>query len=48
VYDDDDIEQLLFEADGEIVGYAECASFMIEQLQHLARLRMHAHRARSG
>jgi hypothetical protein len=37
-----------FEADGEIVGYAECASFMIEQLQHLARLRMHAHRARSG
>jgi ribosomal protein S18 acetylase RimI-like enzyme len=79
VYDDDDIEQLLFEADGQIVGYAECAfeisgsdnwlnpryfekrgmrpmfveelavhpdiqgrgvgGFMIEQLQHLARLR---------
>ena len=79
VYDDDDAEQLLFEVEGEIVGYAECTleiggsdnwlnrryfekrgmrpmfldelavhpkmqgrgvgGFMIEQLQHLARLR---------
>jgi ribosomal protein S18 acetylase RimI-like enzyme len=79
VYDDDEAEQLLFEVDGEIVGYAECTleisgsdnwlnpryfdkrgmrpmfldelavhpkmqgrgvgAFMIEQLQHLARLR---------
>jgi ribosomal protein S18 acetylase RimI-like enzyme len=79
VYDDEGVEQLLFEIDGEIVGYAECAyevtgsdnwinmrffdkrdmrplfveelavhpdsqgrgvgSFMIEQLQHLARVR---------
>jgi ribosomal protein S18 acetylase RimI-like enzyme len=79
VYDDDEAEQLLFEVDGEIVGYAECTleisgsdnwlnpryfdkrnmrpmfldelavhpkmqgrgvgGFMIEQLQHLARLR---------
>ena len=79
VYDDDDAEQLLFEAGGEIVGYAECTfeisgsdnwlnpryfekrnmrpmfveelavhpdlqgrgvgGFIIEQLQHLARLR---------
>jgi ribosomal protein S18 acetylase RimI-like enzyme len=78
-YDDEGIEQLLFEVEGEIVGYAECAyevtgsdnwinprffetrdmrplfveelashpdyqgrgvgSFMLEQLQHLARLR---------
>jgi ribosomal protein S18 acetylase RimI-like enzyme len=78
-YDDEGIEQLLFEVDGDIVGYAECAyevtgsdnwinprffetrdmrplfveelashpdyqgrgvgSFMLEQLQHLARLR---------
>lgn len=78
-YDDEGIEQLLFEVDGQIVGYAECAyevtgsdnwinprffetrdmrplfieelashpdyqgrgvgSFMLEQLQHLARLR---------
>ena len=77
-YDDQGIEQLLFEVDGEIVGYAECAfevtgsdnwinpkyfesrdmsplfveelatspdyqgqgvgSFMLEQLQHLARI----------
>jgi ribosomal protein S18 acetylase RimI-like enzyme len=77
-YDDEGIEQLLFEVDGEIVGYAECAfevtgsdnwinpkyfesrdmrplfveelatspdyqgrgvgSFMLEQLQHLARI----------
>lgn len=79
VYDDEGVEQLLFEIGGEIVGYAECAyevtgsdnwinmrffdkrdmrplfveelavhpesqgrgvgSFMIEQLQHLARVR---------
>lgn len=79
VYDDEGIEQLLFEVNGEIVGYAECAfevtgsdnwinprffesrdmrplfveelashpdyqgrgvgSFMLEQLQHFARLR---------
>ena len=79
VYDDDEAEQLLFEVEGEIVGYAECTfeisgsdnwlnpryfdkrgmrpmfldelavhpkmqgrgvgGFMIEQLQHLARLR---------
>lgn len=79
VYDDEEAEQLLFEVDGEIVGYAECTfeisgsdnwlnpryfdkrdmrpmfleelavhpkmqgrgvgGFMIEQLQHLARLR---------
>lgn len=79
VYDDEGVEQLLFEIDGEVVGYAECAyevtgsdnwinmrffdkrdmrplfveelavhpdsqgrgvgSFMIEQLQHLARVR---------
>ncbi len=79
VYDDDGVEQLLFEVNGEIVGYAESAfevtgsdnwinprffqsrdmrplfveelashpeyqgrgvgSFMMEQLQHLARLR---------
>ena len=79
VYDDDDAEQLLFEAGGDIVGYAECTfeisgsdnwlnpryfekrnmrpmfveelavhpdlqgrgvgGFIIEQLQHLARLR---------
>jgi ribosomal protein S18 acetylase RimI-like enzyme len=79
VYDDDEAEQLVFEVDGEIVGYAECTleisgsdnwlnpryfdkrnmrpmfldelavhpkmqgrgvgGFMIEQLQHLARLR---------
>ncbi|MFT3927674.1 MAG: GNAT family N-acetyltransferase [Myxococcales bacterium] len=79
VYDDDEAEQLLFEVDGEIVGYAECTleisgsdnwinpryfdkrgmrpmfldelavhpkvqglgvgGFIIEQLQHLARLR---------
>jgi ribosomal protein S18 acetylase RimI-like enzyme len=79
VYDDEDAEQLLFEVDGEIVGYAECTfeisgsdnwlnpryfdkrnmrpmfldelavhpkmqgrgvgGFVIEQLQHLARLR---------
>jgi ribosomal protein S18 acetylase RimI-like enzyme len=79
VYDDEDAEQLVFEVDGEIVGYAECTfeisgadnwlnqryfdkrgmrpmfieelavhprmqgrgvgAFMIEQLQHLARLR---------
>jgi ribosomal protein S18 acetylase RimI-like enzyme len=79
VYDDDEAEQLIFEVDGEIVGYAECTleisgsdnwlnpryfdkrgmrpmfldelavhpkmqgrgvgGFMIEQLQHLARLR---------
>lgn len=79
VYDDEEAEQLLFEVDGEIVGYAECTfeisgsdnwlnpryfdkrdmrpmfleelavhpkmqgrgvgAFMIEQLQHLARLR---------
>jgi len=78
-YDDEGIEQLVFEVDGQIVGYAECAyevtgsdnwinprffetrdmrplfieelashpdyqgrgvgSFMLEQLQHLARLR---------
>lgn len=78
-YDDEGIEQLLFEVDGEIVGYAECAfevtgsdnwinpryfdnrdmrplfveelashpdyqgrgvgSFMLEQLEHLARVR---------
>lgn len=78
-YDDEGIEQLLFEVGGEIVGYAECAyevtgsdnwinprffeardmrplfieelashpdyqgrgvgSFMLEQIQHLARLR---------
>jgi ribosomal protein S18 acetylase RimI-like enzyme len=77
-YDDEGIEQLLFEVDGDIVGYAECAfevtgsdnwinpkyfesrdmsplfveelatspdyqgrgvgSFMLEQLQHLARI----------
>jgi ribosomal protein S18 acetylase RimI-like enzyme len=79
VYDDEEAEQLLFEVEGEIVGYAECTleisgsdnwlnpryfdkrgmrpmfldelavhpkmqgrgvgGFMIEQLQHLARLR---------
>jgi ribosomal protein S18 acetylase RimI-like enzyme len=79
VYDDEGIEQLVFEADGQIVGYAECAyevtgsdnwinprffetrdmrplfveelashpdyqgrgvgSYMLEQLQHLARVR---------
>ncbi len=79
VYDNEGVEQLLFEINGEIVGYAECAyevtgsdnwinmrffdkrdmrplfveelavhpesqgrgvgSFMIEQLQHLARVR---------
>jgi ribosomal protein S18 acetylase RimI-like enzyme len=79
VYDDEGVEQLLFEVNGEIIGYAECAfevtgsdnwvnprffqtrdmrplfveelashpdfqgrgvgSFMIEQLQHLARVR---------
>jgi ribosomal protein S18 acetylase RimI-like enzyme len=80
VYDDDEAEQMLFEVEGEIVGYAECTfeisgsadnwlnqryfdkrnmrpmfvdelavhpkmqgrgvgRFMIEQLQHLARLR---------
>jgi ribosomal protein S18 acetylase RimI-like enzyme len=79
VYDDEGVEQLLFELGGQIVGYAECAyevtgsdnwinmrffdkrdmrplfveelavhpesqgrgvgSFMIEQLQHLARVR---------
>jgi len=79
VYDDDEAEQLIFEIDGEIVGYAECTfeingsdnwlnpryfdkrgmrplfvdelavhpktqgrgvgGFMIEQLQHLGRLR---------
>jgi ribosomal protein S18 acetylase RimI-like enzyme len=80
VYDDDEAEQLVFEVEGEIVGYAECTfeisgatdnwlnqryfdkrnmrpmfvdelavhpkmqgrgvgRFMIEQLQHLARLR---------
>jgi ribosomal protein S18 acetylase RimI-like enzyme len=79
VYDDEEAEQLLFEVDGEIVGYAECTfeisgsdnwlnpryfdkrnmrpmfldelavhpkmqgrgvgGFVIEQLQHLARLR---------
>jgi ribosomal protein S18 acetylase RimI-like enzyme len=78
-YDDEGIEQLIFEVEGEIVGYAECAfevtgsdnwinprffesrdmrplfieelashpdyqgrgvgSFMLEQLQHLARVR---------
>jgi ribosomal protein S18 acetylase RimI-like enzyme len=78
-YDDEGIEQLIFEVDGDIVGYAECAyevtgndnwmnpryfdkrdmrplfveelashpnyhgrgigSFMLEQLQHLARVR---------
>lgn len=78
-YDDEGIEQLIFEIDGQIVGYAECAyevtgsdnwvnpryfdkrdmrplfveelashpdyhgrgigSFMLEQLQHLARVR---------
>jgi ribosomal protein S18 acetylase RimI-like enzyme len=78
-YDDEDIEQLVFEVDGKIVGYAECAyhvtgndnwmnpryfdnrdmrplfveelashpeyqgrgigTFMLEQLQHLARVR---------
>jgi ribosomal protein S18 acetylase RimI-like enzyme len=26
VYDDEDVEQLLFEAEGEIVGYAECTA----------------------
>jgi ribosomal protein S18 acetylase RimI-like enzyme len=26
VYDEDDVEQLVFEADGEIVGYAECTA----------------------
>jgi ribosomal protein S18 acetylase RimI-like enzyme len=26
VYDDQDVEQLVFEADGEIVGYAECTA----------------------
>jgi ribosomal protein S18 acetylase RimI-like enzyme len=25
IYDDDDVEQLLFDVEGEIVGYAECA-----------------------
>jgi ribosomal protein S18 acetylase RimI-like enzyme len=79
IYDDDGIEQLVFDVDGVIVGYAECAfevtgsdnwinprffesrdmrplfveelashpdfqgrgvgTFMLEQLQHLARLR---------
>lgn len=79
VYDDEGIEQLVFEADGQIVGYAECAyevtgsdnwinprffesrdmrplfveelashpdyqgrgvgTYMLEQLQHLARAR---------
>jgi len=79
VYDDDEAEQLIFEVEGEIVGYAECTfeisgsdnwinpryfdkrgmrplfveelavhpktqgrgvgGFMLEQLQHLARLR---------
>lgn len=79
IYDDEGIEQLIFESDGEIIGYAECAyevsgsdnwinpryfdsrdmrplfveelashpdyqgrgvgGFMLEQLQHLARLR---------
>lgn len=79
VYDDDEAEQLIFEVDGEIVGYAECTveisgsdnwlnpryfdkrgmrplfveelavhpktqgrgvgGFMLEQLQHLGRLR---------
>jgi ribosomal protein S18 acetylase RimI-like enzyme len=79
VYDDEGVEQLIFEVDGQIVGYAECAfevtgsdnwinprffeardmrplfveelashpdyqgrgvgSFMLEQLQHLARVR---------
>jgi ribosomal protein S18 acetylase RimI-like enzyme len=83
VYDDDEAEQLLFEVEGEIVGYAECTfeisgsdnwlnqryfdkrgmrpmfidelavhpkvqgrgvgAFMIEQLQHLARLRGSTH-----
>lgn len=83
VYDDEDAEQLVFEVDGEIVGYAECTfeisgadnwlnqryfdkrgmrpmfieelavhprmqgrgvgAFMIEQLQHLARLRGSTH-----
>jgi ribosomal protein S18 acetylase RimI-like enzyme len=84
VYDDDEAEQLVFEVDGEIVGYAECTfeisgatdnwlnqryfdkrgmrpmfidelavhpkmqgrgvgAFMIEQLQHLARLRGSTH-----
>jgi ribosomal protein S18 acetylase RimI-like enzyme len=83
VYDDDDAEQLLFEAGGSIVGYAECTfeisgsdnwlnpryfekrnmrpmfveelavhpdlqgrgvgRFIIEQLQHLARLRGSTH-----
>jgi ribosomal protein S18 acetylase RimI-like enzyme len=83
VYDDDEAEQLVFEVEGEIVGYAECTfeisgsdnwlnqryfdkrgmrpmfidelavhpkmqgrgvgAFMIEQLQHLARLRGSTH-----
>jgi ribosomal protein S18 acetylase RimI-like enzyme len=83
VYEDDESEQLIFEVDGEIVGYAECTfeisgsdnwlnqryfdkrgmrpmfidelavhpkmqgrgvgAFMIEQLQHLARLRGSTH-----
>lgn len=79
IYDDEGVEQLVFEADGQIVGYAECAyevtgsdnwinprffesrdmrplfveelashpsyqgrgvgTYMLEQLQHLARVR---------
>src|ERR1019366_8887908 len=50
VYDLEDVEQLLFEVKAEegvqIVGYAECAfegrgvgSFMLEQVEHMARVR---------